>query len=56
MDDICLPNALFYGWFSSSTRQQGHPLLHYKESLKTYLKICQINLKIWEVIALNKTQ
>uniref|UniRef100_A0A0L8H4E0 Uncharacterized protein n=1 Tax=Octopus bimaculoides TaxID=37653 RepID=A0A0L8H4E0_OCTBM len=56
MENTHTSKALFYGQLSSSTRHQGHSLLHYKDTLKIYLKISKINLKTWELLVLNRTQ
>ena len=56
MEDTRLPKALFYGQLSSGFRNQGRPLLRYKDTLKANLKACKMNLKTWEAEALDRAQ
>ena len=56
MEDTRLPTALFYGQLSSGLRNQGRPLLRYKDTLKSNLKPCKMDLKTWEAEALDRAQ
>nr|VZI27137.1 unnamed protein product [Spirometra erinaceieuropaei] len=43
MDDERLPKRLFYGDVATDSRRQGGPILRYKDTLKSSLKLLQIN-------------
>nr|VZI41881.1 unnamed protein product [Spirometra erinaceieuropaei] len=51
MDDERLPKRLFYGDVATGSRRQGGPIRRYKDTLKSSLKLLQINPTNWEELA-----
>nr|VZI07590.1 unnamed protein product [Spirometra erinaceieuropaei] len=51
MDDERLPKRLFYGDVATGSRRQGGPIRRYKDTLKSSLKLLQINPTNWEEFA-----
>nr|VZI12169.1 unnamed protein product [Spirometra erinaceieuropaei] len=51
MDDERLPKRLFYGDVATGYRRQGGPIRRYKDTLKSSLKLLQINPTNWEELA-----
>nr|VZI14470.1 unnamed protein product [Spirometra erinaceieuropaei] len=51
MDDERLPKRLFYGDVATGSRRQGGPIRRYKDTLKSSLKLLQMNLTNWEELA-----
>nr|VZI28115.1 unnamed protein product [Spirometra erinaceieuropaei] len=51
MDDERLPKRLFYGDVATGSRRQGGPLRRNKDTLKSSLKLLQINPTNWEELA-----
>ena len=56
MPDSRLPKAAFYSELKSGNRRLGRPLMRFKDSLKANLKVCSIDPKKWEELALNRPQ
>nr|VZI48569.1 unnamed protein product [Spirometra erinaceieuropaei] len=54
MDDERLPKRLFYGDVATGSRRQGGQLRRYKDTLKSSLKLLQINPTNWEEPALDR--
>nr|VZI18663.1 unnamed protein product [Spirometra erinaceieuropaei] len=54
MDDERLPKRLFYGDVATGSRRQGGQIRRYKDTLKSSLKLLQINPTNWEELALNR--
>ncbi|BHF78098.1 hypothetical protein SprV_0602120800 [Sparganum proliferum] len=54
MDDERLPKRLFYGDVATGSRRQGRPIRRYKDTLKSSLKLLQINPTNWEELALDR--
>nr|VZI49186.1 unnamed protein product [Spirometra erinaceieuropaei] len=54
MDDERLPKRLFYGDVATGSRRQGGQIRRYKDTLKSSLKLLQINPTNWEEIALDR--
>nr|VZI05706.1 unnamed protein product [Spirometra erinaceieuropaei] len=51
MDDERLPKRLFYGDVATGSRRHGGPIRRDKDTLKSSLKLLQINTANWEVLA-----
>ena len=56
MPDSRLPKAAFYSELKSGNRRLGRPLMRFKDSLKANLRVCSIDPKKWEELALNRPQ
>ena len=56
MPDSRLPKAASYSELKSGKRRLGRPLMRFKDSLKANLKVCSIDPKKWEELALNRSQ
>nr|VZI33443.1 unnamed protein product [Spirometra erinaceieuropaei] len=54
MDDERLPKRLFYGDVATGSRRQGGPIRRYKDTLKSSLKLLQINPTNWEELACDR--
>nr|VZI35762.1 unnamed protein product [Spirometra erinaceieuropaei] len=54
MDDERLPKRLFYGDVATGSRRQGGPIRRCKDSLKSSLKLLQINPTNWEELACDR--
>nr|VZI31525.1 unnamed protein product [Spirometra erinaceieuropaei] len=54
MDDERLPKRLFYGDVATGSRRQGGPIRRYKDTLKSSLKLLQINPTNWEELAYDR--
>nr|VZI49744.1 unnamed protein product [Spirometra erinaceieuropaei] len=54
MDDERLPKRLFYGDVATGSRRQGGPIRRYKDTLKSSLKLLQINPINWEELACDR--
>nr|VZI19561.1 unnamed protein product [Spirometra erinaceieuropaei] len=54
MDDERLPKRLFYGDVATGSRRQGGQIRRYKDTLKSSLKLLQINPTKWEELALDR--
>nr|VZI16037.1 unnamed protein product [Spirometra erinaceieuropaei] len=54
MDDERLPKRLFYGDIATGSRRRGGQIRHYKDTLKSSLKLLQINPTNWEELALDR--
>nr|VZI24094.1 unnamed protein product [Spirometra erinaceieuropaei] len=54
MDDERLPKRLFYGDVATGSRRQGGPIRRYKDTLKSSLKLLQINPANWEELACDR--
>nr|VZI49578.1 unnamed protein product [Spirometra erinaceieuropaei] len=54
MDDERLPKRLFYGDVATGSRRQGGPIRRYKDTLKSSLKLLQINPSNWEELACDR--
>nr|VZI35739.1 unnamed protein product [Spirometra erinaceieuropaei] len=54
MDDDPLPKRLFYGDVATGSRRQGGPNRRYKDTLKSSLKLLQINPTNWEELACDR--
>nr|VZI14007.1 unnamed protein product [Spirometra erinaceieuropaei] len=54
MDDERLPKRLFYGDVATGSRRQGGPIRRYKDTLKSSLKLLQINQTNWEELACDR--
>nr|VZI50403.1 unnamed protein product [Spirometra erinaceieuropaei] len=54
MDDERLPKRLFYGDVAKGSRRQGGPIRRYKDTLKSSLKLLQINPTNWEELACDR--
>nr|VZI32172.1 unnamed protein product [Spirometra erinaceieuropaei] len=54
MDDERLPKRLFYGDVATGSRRQGGQIRRYKDTLKSSLKLLQINRTNWEELALDR--
>nr|VZI49938.1 unnamed protein product [Spirometra erinaceieuropaei] len=54
MDDERLPKRLFYGDVATDSRRQGGPIRRYKDTLKSSLKLLQINPTNWKELACDR--
>nr|VZI06615.1 unnamed protein product [Spirometra erinaceieuropaei] len=54
MDEERLPKRLFYGDVATGSRRQGGPIRRYKDTLKSSLKLLQINPTNWEELACDR--
>nr|VZI06593.1 unnamed protein product [Spirometra erinaceieuropaei] len=54
MDDERLPKRLFYGDVATGSRRQGGPIRRYKDTLKSSLKLLQINPTNWGELACDR--
>nr|VZI34276.1 unnamed protein product [Spirometra erinaceieuropaei] len=54
MDDERLPKRLFYGDVATGSRRQGGPIRRYKDTLRSSLKLLQINPTNWEELACDR--
>nr|VZI06720.1 unnamed protein product [Spirometra erinaceieuropaei] len=54
MDDERLPKRLFYGDVATGSRRQGGRIRRYKNTLKSSLKLLQINPTNWEELACDR--
>nr|VZI09819.1 unnamed protein product [Spirometra erinaceieuropaei] len=54
MDDERLPKRLFYGDVATGSRRQGGQIRHYKDTLKSSLRLLQINPTNWEELACDR--
>ena len=55
MDDSRIPKALLYSQLKEGRRRMGRPCLRYKDTLKSNLKSCGLNLSTWEIDANNRS-
>nr|VZI44458.1 unnamed protein product [Spirometra erinaceieuropaei] len=55
MDDERLPKRLFYGDVATGSRRQGGQIRRYKDTLKSSLKLLQINPTNWEELACDRS-
>ena len=55
MADTRLPKQIFYAELDEGTRRLGKPKKRYKDNLKDNLKLCNLDIKTWEVDAQNRT-
>ena len=51
MEDDRIPKMLLLGQFQQGHRVLGRPLKRYKDTLKAYLKSCNISVNSWEAVA-----
>nr|VZI33690.1 unnamed protein product [Spirometra erinaceieuropaei] len=54
MDDERLPKRLFYGDVATGSHRQGGTIRRYKDTLKSSLKLLQINPTNWEELACDR--
>ena len=50
-----IPKQLLYGQLAQGKRLRGRPKLRYKDTCKTNLSKCGMDVKNWEEIAVDKT-
>ena len=54
MEDSRLPKQFFCSELARGTRKQGGQIMHYKDSLKQFLRACNIPVTGWEGLAVNR--